>query len=270
MRRIGLIGRGHVGRATERLFSPTFEVLSWDLADKVEIPSEEMAAAETVIICIATPVDERGTLDVTGIADLLAKLPNDHIILKSTVPPGTVDRLGHEHSRDICYWPEYIGASRYHNPHFPSEIAEVPFVILGGSKVATKATLRLLQPLLGPTKAYFRCSAIEAEMIKLAENSYFATKVTFVNEIKRICDAVGADWDTVREGWLLDPRIEAMHTLVFADQPGFSGACLPKDLDGLITAAVDATYRPDLLLEVRRSNARFQHGGGGRVDELDV
>jgi UDPglucose 6-dehydrogenase len=72
---------------------------------------------------------------------------------------------------------------------------------------------------LGPTKTYFQCSAIEAEIIKYMENSYLATKVSFVNEFRRICETFGADWHAVREGWLLDPRVEPTHTAAFASAP---------------------------------------------------
>lgn len=91
------------------------------------------------------------------------------------------------------------------------------------------------------------------------ENAYLATKVTFVNEFRKICEAFGADWHTVREGWLLDPRIEPTHTAAFATAPGFAGKCLPKDLSAIIQAATRSGYDPGLLNEVLRSNERF-HG----------
>jgi UDP-glucose 6-dehydrogenase len=93
------------------------------------------------------------------------------------------------------------------------------------------------------------------------ENSYLATKVSFVNEFRRICETFDADWHTVREGWLLDPRIEPTHTAAFAHAPGFSGKCLPKDVSAIVRAAADAGYDPALLMEVLRSNERFHSGG---------
>ena len=115
--------------------------------------------------------------------------------------------------------------------------------------------------MLGPSKIYFQCAAREAEVIKYMENTYFATKVTFVNEFCEICRVFGADWHTVREGWLLDPRVEPMHTAVFPADRGYAGKCLPKDTDAIIHAAPQAGYRPQLLAEVVRSNARFRAGG---------
>jgi UDPglucose 6-dehydrogenase len=86
------------------------------------------------------------------------------------------------------------------------------------------------------------------------ENAYFAVKVTFVNEFRSICQTFGVDWQTVREGWLLDHRVERDHSAAFADAPGFSGKCLPKDLTAITRAATDAGYDPALLAEVIHIN----------------
>jgi UDPglucose 6-dehydrogenase len=131
-------------------------------------------------------------------------------------------------------------------------------MILGGDPPARRQFIDLLQPVLGPARTYFQCTAIEAEIIKYMENAYLATKVTFVSEFRKICEAFGADWHTVREGWLLDPRIEPTHTAAFASEPGFGGKCLPKDLTAIIRAATDAGYDPRFLTEVLHSNQRFR------------
>jgi nucleotide sugar dehydrogenase len=256
--KVGLVGRGHVGRAVERLIAPHHDLVSWDVADGGDLPMNQFRDCAMAVVAVGTPSDDDGRLDIGTVREAIEALPNERILLKSTVPPGTTDTLCSKLGREICYWPEYVGQSTYHNPFFPSEIAEVPFVILGGTASATTWALRLLQPMLGPTITYYRCSAVEAEMVKLTENAYFAAKVTFVNEIQRICEAVGADWDTVREGWLLDPRVERMHTLVFPDDPGFDGACLPKDVLGLVLAARDAGYGPAFLEQVLASNDHFR------------
>jgi UDP-glucose 6-dehydrogenase len=191
------------------------------------------------------------------VEEAVGQVPCEKILLKSTVPPGTTERFAQKFNREICFWPEYIGQSRYHNPYFASRIADVPFVVLGGEPELRQWFIDRLLPILGPTKTYFQCASREAELIKYAENAYFATKITFVNEFRRIAETLGADWHTVREGWLLDPRVEPMHTAAFADSPGFSGRCLPKDLEAIVGAAQDAGYGPTLLAEVLRSNERI-------------
>lgn len=90
------------------------------------------------------------------------------------------------------------------------------------------------------------------------ENSFLAMKVTFVNEFYEICAALDADWNAVREGWLLDPRVESSHTAVFAANRGYAGKCLPKDVNAIVRAATAAGYEPNLLIEMVRSNGRFR------------
>jgi len=99
-------------------------------------------------------------------------------------------------------------------------------------------------------------------MAKYMENSFYATKITFCYEMACICQKAGIDYNEARELWLLDPRINPMHTAVFAqnDNP-FGGKCLPKDITALATwAKEELGYEPELLWEVLQSNKRIgQH-----------
>jgi UDPglucose 6-dehydrogenase len=137
-----------------------------------------------------------------------------------------------------------------------------PFSIVGGLPALRRSLINDLCSVLGPEKTYFQCSAIEAEIIKYMENAYLATKVTFVNEFFEICKAFDADWHTVREGWLLDPRFERSHSAVFPDNRGFAGRCLPKDMNAIIEAVRAAGYDPQLLRSVLESNRRFGGDAG--------
>lgn len=112
--------------------------------------------------------------------------------------------------------------------------------------------------LVGADIALFGCSALEAELVKYVENSFLATKVAFVNEFYEICGALGANWHTVHEGWLLDPRVGRSHSAVFPDDRGFGGKCLPKDVRAIVEAAASSGYRAALLAEVLASNDRFR------------
>jgi UDPglucose 6-dehydrogenase len=264
--RIGLIGRGMVGGRVERLFARHAEIVAWDLQDDVAYPEHGLRDAAFVVVCVGTPGSSTGPLDVSAVDQAVGAAPNERILLKSTVPPGTIDRLVEETGKQICYWPEYTGESRYHNPYFPSEIEDVPFVVLGGLPPIRRWFIDKLLPVLGPTKRYFQCDALDAELIKCAENAFFAVKIGFVNEFRRICEGLGGDWHTVREGWLLDPRISPMHTAAFLDTPGFGGACLPKDLRGIIAAANASRVDAPLLCQVWASNGAQRASRG----DLDV
>jgi UDPglucose 6-dehydrogenase len=255
---IGVIGLGRVGRSVVELFECHHDVVGWDASSAEAYPHAQLAACAFAVICVNTPTAKDGQADVASVQAAISDLPCQRVLLKSTVPPGTTAALQQRCGKSICFWPEYIGESRYYNPHFPTAIADVPFVIIGGQHDARRWFIDRLLPVLGPTKTYFQCEAIEAELIKYAENAFFATKITFVNEYRRVCESFGADWHSVREGWLLDPRVERMHTAAFEDDRGFAGKCLPKDLRAIVTAAAQQGYSADLLAEVLRSNTRLR------------
>jgi UDPglucose 6-dehydrogenase len=256
--KIGVIGLGLVGRSVVDLFAAHHNTVAWDLNSDVPYPDKDLASCAFAVVCVDTPTCPDGKADAQSVYNAVSALPCDRVLLKSTVPPGTTDALQRATGKTICFWPEYVGESRYYNPHFPSAIAEVPFVIIGGERLSRGWFIDQLLPVLGPTKTYFQCEAIEAELIKYAENAFFATKITFVNEYRRVCESFDADWHAVREGWLLDPRIERMHTAAFADDPGFGGKCLPKDLQAIVAAAAEQGYGAALLSEVLQSNARLR------------
>jgi UDPglucose 6-dehydrogenase len=258
---VGVIGLGRVGRSVVELLEPHGRIIGWDVTDRTAYPEADLSVCDFAVVCVGTPSLADGRADTSAVRAALEALPVDRVLLKSTVPPGTTDQLAAELGKKLCFWPEYVGESRYYNPFFPDKIEEVPFVILGGSPDIRQIFLDELLPILGPTKRYFQCTAVEAELAKYAENTYFATKIAFVNEFRRICTTFDADWHTVREAWLLDPRIEPMHTAAFAATPGFDGKCLPKDLQAIIAATEGRGYDATLLKAVAASNVRAKTSG---------
>lgn len=258
--KIAIIGVGHVGRTMLALFSPKSEVVTYDASWNSPYPEEEIAQCDVALICVSTPSGEDGSCDISNVKDAVTSLPIDNVLIKSTVAPGTTDELIRLTGKNICFWPEYVGESSYYHEFWPEGLASIPFNIFGGERSSTSGYVDMLIPILGPTKKYFQCTAIEAELVKYMENAYLGTKVTFVNEFSRICNAFGADWNTVREGWLLDPRVEPSHTAVFRNAPGFGGKCLPKDIKAIVQASLQAGYDPGLLEAVLNSNEKFRTG----------
>jgi len=96
-------------------------------------------------------------------------------------------------------------------------------------------------------------------MAKFVANLNWALRVTFVNEMGRICGALGADWDEVREGWLMDGRLgTSEYTRFYGFPPGFGGRCWPDNLAAIIAASEKAGYKPQFLAAVAEANARFR------------
>ncbi len=254
-RTFAIYGRGYVGKEMEQLLSKHYDIVTYDPQYRSDSP-DMLAAAEAAIVCVPTPASDDGSVDTSIVESVVRGLPHHCVMIASTVPPGTTERLALETGKDIVFSPEFISESTYKNPYYMS-MHDTNFVILGGKKDARKYWRSVLQPIHGPTVTYFECESSEAEFTKYMANIYSALKVTFVNEMYDVAKALRVDWDIAREAWLLDRRVEPMSTMVFSDKRGFSGKCLPKDLLGLISASRTAGYKPRLLETVHNINVGF-------------
>jgi UDPglucose 6-dehydrogenase len=249
--RVAVIGVGVVGRAQVRLLGDLAAV-TWDPAHGNPYPRRAVDSCDLALICAGTPEGRGGAADLSQVQDALDQLPAClPALIRSTIPPGTMGRLEKENSRTVGHWPEFLNE----RPGGPwQESADVPFAILGG----TPAAHETFGPLITAVhSAPYLCTGLEAELAKYAVNCHLAVKVTFANEMAAICEALGADWEHVRAGWVLDPRAGTSHSQVIGPG-GYGGRCLPKDMAALSAAARAAGYEPRLLAAVRAANSRFR------------
>jgi UDPglucose 6-dehydrogenase len=253
---IAIIGHGYVGKAMDDMLSRNHPIAIFDPKESISFPHDGFRDSQLAIVCVPTDSRENGSCDTSTVEEVVSKIMSPLILIKSTVSPGTTERLKENTGKRICFSPEYIGESDYYNPYWPTA-SDVPFFIVGGDRPDTEEIISIFEITLGPTKRYYQCTATEAEMMKYMENAFFACKVTFVNEFYEICNAFGVSWNAVREGWLLDDRINRMHTSVFRTRRGFSGKCLPKDLQAIVQACECKGYTPELLISLLERNKDF-------------
>jgi UDPglucose 6-dehydrogenase len=258
--KIGVIGRGHVGRNVIARFGTTNEIVSFDLALDTVYPKAALAECAFVMICVDTPSTANGSANVSNVESAIAQLPAVNVVIRSTVPPGTTSRIAATTGLTICFWPEYVGETTFVGSSWDRFSSAEPFAIIGGEPDARRQIIDLIVPVLGPDVQIFQCRAEEAELVKYMENSYLASKVIFVNEFRELSDNLGLDWNTVREGWLLDPRVERDHTGAFVGQRGYAGKCLPKDVASILNFAESRGIDLTMLAAVQESNRRFQLG----------
>lgn len=256
--KIAIIGTGHVGKAMYDFFSDHADIITYDIGKDATYPKKAVDSCDAVLICVSTPMMDDGSCDISNVESAISKIDNDHILIKSTVAPGTTQYLSKKYNKNICFSPEYIGESTYNNNIYRT-MKDVPFLIIGGEHSEVMHFFELFERVLGPQATYYECDSIDAELIKYMENSFLATKVTFVNEFYEIAKAFDANWHRVREGWLLDERIGRPFTTVFKDKRGFSGKCLPKDTNAIAVAARKAGYEPDFISEVISTNDRIRN-----------
>jgi len=169
----------------------------------------------------------------TSIVESVVKKYNDIVeywCCKSTVEIGTIDRLWKLYNAEVCMSPEYVGETLGHPLLEPSKNT---FIILGGEEEVTKIFAEAWTLVTNSQTKIYQVSAKTAELCKLMENSFIATKVMFCNEFYELANKIGVDYNELRECFLADPRMSRHFTYVYKDNRGFSGKCLPKDLNNL-------------------------------------
>jgi len=236
-------GGGFVGKETVGILSK-FEP---DIYDPPKGETNLRARYDFCFICVPTPQNEDGSCDTGFVIDVLARVKADVFVCLSTIPPDM------ELPANLVFQPEYVASS---SP-YPAPLANPRtrgFVIIGGEKPARKKVRRLYERIYPPTTRIMETDSKTARVIKYMENSFIATYVSFCNEFYNICRTFGVDYDEVREGFLLDPRMTPWWTYVYPDKRGWGGHCLPKDTSAIVHASTEAGYSPELLKAVRKFN----------------
>ncbi|MFM8530012.1 MAG: hypothetical protein ACKOD2_10130 [Ilumatobacteraceae bacterium] len=255
-RSVGVIGVGHVGRITRDALTRGAHVVAYDVVEGTRYPESEFAKCDYLIVCVNTPSLPGGGADLSPVRAAFEQMPPEvPVVLRSTVPPGTTDLLARHYRRPVIFWPEYIGETNF-VVQTMDQLHTAPFQVVGAERSpAFSRWLDLIAEIYGPLVRFYRVTPVEAEIIKYMENCFFAVKTTFVNEFRSLCDAFDADWQAVREGWLLDPRVERDHSDAFRSAPGYGGKCLPKDVAALLDRAGEIGAPRPLLDAVRTINA---------------
>ena len=237
--KIGIVGGGFVGSATALLRCPEIEVVTYDLDPTRCIPLgttvADLVGADFVFVCVPTPAFEDGRCNTAVVERCIAGLKAagvTNLVLRSTVPPGTSDRL------DVLFMPEFLTEANWRTDFVSCR--DWFFGVRDASTDAAKFQELLDTAAAAGVVASNRCrfmTPTEAEMVKYARNCFLATKIGFCNEMYRLCGAVGASYESVQLGLTTDPRIGGSHTGVpgYDGHFGFGGTCLPKD-----TAALSA------------------------------
>jgi len=252
--RLGVVGYGVVGSAMVRLFAQftQHEVVIFDKFLPMYSGSDQKLAinrCEVVFLCVPTPTAADGeSCDTSAVEDCVDWITAP-MCIRSTVVPGTVDRLSTPTRKPIAFSPEYLGEQPTHPWRNEGSCG---FVIIGGPLSLCELVASAYQGCLGPDTKYYYTSARTAELCKYMENCFLASKVAFVNQFYEIATAFGVSFEELRRLWLADPRIGSSHTVV-TEERGFRGRCLPKDLAAMVAAMAPLGGAP-LLKAVQSYN----------------
>jgi len=251
--KIGIVGLGVVGKVHQQaLNAANIETAIFDKFDTRYSGPEHAAAmnaCDLVFVSVPTPSAPDGSCDVSAVEEVV-RWVNRPMCIKSTIPPGTTDRLVAETGKQIVFSPEYTGETTFH-PH-KSHLSK-DIVAVGGHRDTAELVVHIYTQILGPEPVYMITNAVTAELAKYMENCFFATKVAFVGQFFLLAQTFGSDFTTMREIWAADARVGRSHSTI-VESPGFSGQCLPKDLSAIIAAARLIGGRPELLEAVDMFN----------------
>jgi UDPglucose 6-dehydrogenase len=253
--KVTIVGYGFVGKFMKELF-PAAVIYDPNQPD-ISVTKEEINKADVAFIGVPTNMLPDGSCDTSIVESCLEWLETPLIVIRSTIKPGTTDSLAKKYpDKHIVFQPEYIGETSNH-PMKTGALSEKTFLIFGGSKQDCAKAVEVYQKVYNASVRIMCVSALEAELIKYMENTAIGTMVTLVNEFYNICKAFGVEYDMVREGFLMDPRMSRYFTFVFPDARGFGGKCLPKDINAITKASADVGYKAEFLEAILKNNDRF-------------
>ena len=219
---------------------------------------ESVTKAEAVFLAVGTPASDDGQADlkyVFGACDSIIPFLKDGsiVVVKSTVPVGTGNKI-REHIKAKTTKKVFV----VNNPEFLKEGSAVEdfmkperIVIGFAEEAAGKKIEELYEPFNRQMKRTIGMSNISAEMTKYAANCFLATKISFMNEVAKLCDIVGADVEEVRHGISTDSRIGSQFLY---PGPGYGGSCFPKDVKALVFTAKEHGARFKIVEAVEEVN----------------
>ncbi len=221
---------------------------------------ESMNHAEVIFIAVGTPPREDGSPDLSAVyavGDQIADTVDGPkiVVIKSTVPVGTGDELEARMTARCKHAIRVVN-----NPEFLKEGTAVDDflrpdrVVIGAEDEDAGATIKELhEPFVRNQKPIFIMHRAAAEMTKYAANACLAMRISFINQVANICDAMGVDVNEVRVGIGSDARIG--YQFLYPG-PGYGGSCFPKDVQALVHVARKAGVEADLLASVHQVNLR--------------
>ena len=263
--KVGIVGQGYVGKALKVGFkSDNIEINTYDkyLSDQSTVKdlNELILSSNIIFICVPTPMKKNGEC-FTGIVEEVVKdiniLADDKntVIIKSTVPPGTTEKLN-----EICknisliFNPEFLTEA-----NFLDDFKNQKYIILGGNKKDLDLVENLYS-IIFPEIKINRTTSINAEIVKYFLNTYLATKVSFANEMKILCDHVNADYNQIVNLVIQDNRIGKSHLMVPGPDGklGFGGSCFPKDINALLTFSKSLNIEMSVIESAIKANLKVR------------
>jgi nucleotide sugar dehydrogenase len=256
---IGIIGQGFVGTATLEGLRNHFQVFTYDKFHDDKSTSKDMlevcSSAQIIFVCLPTPMRKDGSCDLSILQDVVYEIDNYNlnniVVIKSTIPPGTTSEFNNNCKNvQVIFNPEFLTEANYID-----DFKNQNRIIIGGPRPASTIVKNMFRKVFQEVPI-IKTGSNTAESVKYFINTFLATKVSFANEFKQICDTVEVDYDKVVEYALYDHRLGKTHfsTPGPDGKSGFGGSCFPKDINALIYFSSNLGITPTVLSAVWKKN----------------
>ena len=262
---IGVVGNGFVGSAMVHGFAlHSKDVLIYD-----KDPSRSNCSlgklcehSDAIFVCVPTPMFESGECDLSivesAVEDIISCKTKDTVVvvIKSTVVPGTVEKLAQKYPEvNFVFNPEFLTERKAR-----LDFINTARIVLGGNNDAALDTVESVYRERFPYTKILKTDFGTAQLIKYMANCFFATKVSFMNEMYEVCQAIDGNWETAIEGFITDGRIGNSHIDVPGHDGdfGFGGKCFPKDLNAMIKKAESLGVSPDVMKGAWEKNTQVR------------
>lgn len=258
---LGIVGNGFVGNALYEGMRTHFDCYIYDIDEKRSHSSlQEVAQCDFIFLCVPTPMQSSGSIDMSYINNSVENLKQNGlkktsiIVIKSTVTPGTCATLQKTLKNYVLSNPEFL-TERYALEDFLNPRC----IIIGGDNDPRDKLYKMYNKRFSNRK-YFLTDSTTSELIKYTTNCFFGLKVTFMNEMKEICDAAGGNWEDLVDGFIAEGRVHPEHLDVpgHDGKLGFGGKCFPKDMNALVSYAIKEGLDPELLSSAIKKNNKIR------------
>ena len=245
MIKVGIIGCGFVGGALKDWLEKNNPECKLFISDPPKGYFDKMDDIDVAFLQIHVPTEDDGTQDLTLMKELITNLPDVPVFVRTTILPGTSEKLSNETGHKVYYMPEFLTERTY-----LEDFAKQTMVFTAEEELLSKIFVG---------KKHVVMSPLEAELTKYMHNVFGAYKVTYFNACKEYCEQMGADWEKVHNGVLLSGYINDTHTLVPGPDGrlGYGGKCFPKDVNAF-AKMTDGTPLGVLLKPLHSLNVHFR------------
>jgi len=263
--KIGIVGNGFVGSAVRYGFSPNVgcdaEVKVYDKdPNKSTDKLSDVINSDIIFLSVPTPSNLDGSMNIDivdrALTDIDGYGTNAVILLRSTVVPGTTKKLQDKYPNlRLVFNPEFL-TERSANFDFINQDR----VILGGDINDVEVAEDLFKSRFGSTLSILKTNYETAELIKYMTNTFFATKISFLNDMKLIADKSGVIWEDAVDGFIRDGRVGHSHLNVpgHDGKYGFGGSCFPKDIQALINFGEELGVEMSVLKGAWKTNLKVR------------